>query len=939
MPWKNLRLLVYTIAMLTAVFAAGWCVTATAAEPVTERVGKTSGPTIQPLSQRFSDRETKEVPDFQKHVIPLLGRLGCNGRACHGSFQGRGGFQLSLFGYDFKSDHEALLDDQTYRVDVDDIAESLILAKPVDADLHDGGKRFDLDSWQYNVLSRWVAAGAPFEPGNVQALERLEVSPSEIQFENQGDQIDLRVVAHWQDGTSEDVTALCRFSTNDEAIASIDENGRVGSGARGDTHVVVYYDNAVVPIPVIRPVGPSLESQIASQHAIDQLVQDKLNKLGITASGPCTDAEFIRRVYLDITGILPPADAVREFLADGSADKRQRLADQLLDSPGYAAWWATRFSDWTGNSEAQLNNVLPVRNAASRLWYEWLRVRLDENVPYDQIIEGIVTAESRQANESYTEFCESMTEACKPGNEWEFAKRDGMPLYWARQNFRQPEERAIGFAYAFLGVRIECAQCHKHPFDQWSKNDFEEFAKLFAPMRYNQNQVSPEAKADRDELVAKITGDKEFKNNGDLRRAVQQAARDGEVVPFGELLVNTRGMSTAERRRQIARAKKAGRKPPPSRTPSGTILGEADPLELNQDPRPALMQWLRSPDNPYFAKAIVNRVWSNYFGAGLVDPTDDMNLANPPVNAPLLDYLATELIQNDFDLKWLHREIVTSATYQRSTEINSTNAQDRTNLSRHIPRRLPAEVVHDAVLLATGSDDRARQLRSELEEMAIAEGQPRSRNRSNFALEVFGQSIRETNCDCDRSDSPSLLQSIYLRNDVEMHQKLRDKNGWVAQACKEMGVPGPVGTQDPRQMAAMKRADGLRRQLVNRIRQAKKTPEPRREKVLGQMRRDFERSSNKLKQAGFTAPTFDELLANPSSWTELEPTREKGSGHATTTIDDLVEEAYLRTLSRYPDSEENQIAVEFIEESESIADGVQSLMWALVNTKEFIITH
>jgi hypothetical protein len=223
--------------------------------------------------------------------------------------------------------------------------------------------------------------------------------------------------------------------------------------------------------------------------------------------------------------------------------------------------------------------------------------------------------------------------------------------------------------------------------------------------------------------------------------------------------------------------------------------------------------------------------------------------------------------------------------------------------------------------------------------MAIAEGQPRRRNQSNFALEVFGQSIRETNCDCDRSDAPSLLQSIYLRNDAEMHQKLRDKNGWVAQACEALGVPGPAGSQDPRQLAATRRADGLRRQLINRLRQVEKAPEPRREKMLPQVRREYARATKKLQQAGFSAPEFDELIADLSLWKQLEPRRSEGNGQATATVGDLVEEAYLRTLSRYPEKDEREIAITFIEESESKADGVQSLLWALVNTKEFIITH
>lgn len=925
-----------------ALAAFSFCCVAThadAAEPAAAASAKSSssGSAAKPsptLSIRFAKADAEETPDFQKHVIPLLGRLGCNGRACHGSFQGRGGFQLSLFGYDFKADHEALMDEQTGRVDIDDVAESLMLAKPLDADIHEGGQRFEEGSWQHNVLRRWVQSGAQFDEKAVQKLVRLEVTPSEVRFNNDAEDVQLTAIAHWEDGSSENVTEICRFSSNDDAVAGIDETGLIKSGDRGDTHVVVYYDNAVVPIPVMRAVSSQPPASYQPEQSIDRLVQQKLNKLGITPAEQCTDAEFVRRVSLDITGILPSSETVRSFLADDSNDKRQKLVEQLLDSPGYAAWWATRFSDWTGNSEEQLNNVLPVRNAASRLWHEWLRVRLDQNVPYDEIVEGIVTAKSREEDESYVEFCEQMTKACTPGNESIFAEREGMPMYWGRRNFQKPEDRAIGFAYTFLGVRIECAQCHKHPFDQWSKNDFEQFSSLFSPIRLNQNAVSQEAKQERQKLIDQITGDKKL-NNGDLRRAIYKAAGKGQTVPFGELTVNTRGISDRVRKQRAA-AKKKGRELTEIKVPTGKILG-GETVALDKDPRGELMKWLRSPENPYFAKAVVNRVWSNYFGIGIVDPTDDMNLANPPSNAALLNHLATELIKHDFDLKWLHREIVYSETYQRSSDTNDTNVMDTSNFSRHVPRRLPAEVVYDAVVLATGSDRQADKLRGELDDMAIAEGKPRARNKQDFALEVFGQSIRESNCDCDRSDSPSLLQSIYLRNDVDMHKRLAAKDGWVAQACQALGVQGPQSAADPREAATKKRAEAVRAQFVKRIKQVKALPESRREKSIAQLEREYGKMSSKMKSFGYKVPAFKKLVNAPGTWASLEA--KSSLKPATTTLHQLVEEAYLRALSRFPDQEETEISVAFIEESETPAEGVQSLLWALVNTKEFIITH
>ncbi|WP_236618085.1 DUF1549 and DUF1553 domain-containing protein [Rhodopirellula europaea] len=882
----------------------------------------------------MSDGTSEEIPNFQRHVTPLLGRLGCNGRACHGSFQGRGDFQLSLFGYDFRADHAALLDPDTGRVDTEDVAESLILAKPTDADMHEGGKRLDEGSWQYNTLRNWIAAGAKFDKQKVDELDRLEIQPSEIQFQDESQTVTLTAIAHWADGTSEDVTDLCRFTTNDDAIAAIDENGLVSSGETGDTHVVIAYDRAVVPVPVIRRVvaTDSIPSPTPSDHRIDQLIQVKLDKLGITPSGLCNDSDFIRRASLDITGTLPAAADVRAFLADTRLDKRERLIDELLDSPGYAAWWATRLADWTGNSDEQLNNALPIRGSASRLWYEWLRVRLEDNLPYDQIVEGIVMADNREEDESYLQYCESMTQACRPGNESQFAERSGMPLYWARRNFQKPEERAIGFAYSFLGIRIECAQCHKHPFDQWSKDDFDQFAMLFKSIEARPNTVARDSRADRDELISKITGEEKLRN-GDLRRKIYKAAAKGETVPFPELVYNDSAIQ-AQKRRAKARAKKNPNAAQVS-IPEGFILGQANSVSLDRDPRGDLMDWLRQGDNPYFAKAIVNRVWANYFGIGIINPTDDMNLANAPSNAELLDELARGFIHSGYDLKRLSREITTSDAYQRSMDTNASNEHDDHNFARHVPRRLPAEVIHDAVLLATQSSKEADRMRGEMEKMAIANGVTQNRNNRSFALQVFGQSERESNCDCDRSDSPSLLQSIYLRNDFEMYRQLGSKDGWVNQTMKSLGLESGDAGVDPQ---VLRRAEQFRNQTVAKIKRYKKMAPKQRRANQDRIRGEYKRVQDKLSQYGFDSPKLADLLDDPNGW-ELTRVETEQESKTDTSMEQVVNDAYLRTLSRFPDADERETSLQFIAESDSPKVGIESLMWALVNTKEFIITH
>ena len=529
-----------------------------------------------------------ETPDFQKHISPLLGRLGCNGRACHGSFQGQGGFQLSLFGYDFKADYEALLEEGAARVDLDDKLESLILTKPVDEDMHDGGKRYEHGGWEYWVLRKWIEAGSPFDKQQVHELERLEVTPSEINFSEAGQQQQLRAIAYWADGSAEDVTCLCRFQSNDSAKAAVDGTGVVTSHEAGDTHVVVSYDNAVVPVLSLRPTSSSFGDQypqVASRTKVDELIAQKLQKLGIVPSEICTDEEFLRRASLDVTGTLPSPAEVIAFVEDDSADKRSRKIEELLDRPGYAAQWTTFLCDMTGNNQDQLRNFMPQQVQLAEQWYQWIYRRVADNVPYDEIVEGIVTAASRLPDESYTEYCAVMSEICRDKSGEKFAERPGLVQYWARRNFRTAEERAIGFAYSFLGVRIQCAQCHKHPFDQWSKDDFDNFQQLFGRVQAAQNSMAPDAKKEYEEMVDALGVDTKLKGNL-LRRELGERLVKGEVVPLPELVV----------RKPPQPKKQKGKPSQAADAPKAKLLG-GEWVDLSEtDVRGKLMEWLRSPE-------------------------------------------------------------------------------------------------------------------------------------------------------------------------------------------------------------------------------------------------------------------------------------------------------------------------------------------------------
>jgi len=902
-----------------------------------------AGETAPPAEQRFRGADIQEVPDFQRHLVPLMGKLGCNGRACHGSFQGQGGFRLSLFGYDFKMDHEGLAE----RLDLKDPAQSYAMEKATMATPHKGGKRFDAGSWEYNVFLSWIKAGAKGTEEPMK-LEALEITPKEIQFSSKGQTQPLKVIARWADGTSEDVTCLCRFQSNDPQVADISQKGLVTANDPGDTHVVAFYDRAVVPIVVLRPVseqfGPNYPV-IATPTKVDELIVQKLKKLGVVPSAEADDAEFLRRVSLDISGTLPSAEEVRRFLADSSANKRAQKIDELLETPAYAAWWTTKFNDWTGNSDTQLNNVGYARETPSGEWYAWIYDRVAKNVPYDEFMSGIVLANSRKPDESYADFCKRESDRIREGGQEGFAKNDGLTYFWGRRNFVKPEDRAIGFAYTFLGLRIQCAQCHKHPFDQWSQDDFKQFENFFTRIRYSQNGSD---RKEYDAILAATGLDKTMKGN-DLRKEYPKLVKEGKTVPIPELFVSPARVNAKPKKDPKANAKKYTG---PDFATAKLLGGEVVRIEEVKDPRTLMMDWLRT--NPLFARAFVNRVWSGYFNRGIVEPTDDMNLANPACNEELLDYLAKGFVESGYDMKWVHRTIANSRTYQTSWKPNETNRLDERNFSRAVPRRLPAEVAVDAVAMATAAASRAGTFKEEIKGRAVTvPSTPRNNNLNGsfYALGVFGRSIRESNCDCDRSSEASLLQTLYLRNDGEFLSSIdRTKEGWLASVAQEMKVKYTPSVEPPKAEAGrpngkgknadQKGNDGERpadfernvTRFKEQIAKARKEGNPKRTARLETLLADYLKKYP-MKDAKPEAP---KVAGKPDGRPADKPA---GPKLAQADIGKIVEEAYLRTVSRYPTQEEIAVAGKFIQSSSDTVTGIRDLLWTLLNTKEFIVNH
>ncbi len=884
-------------------------------------------------SARFAT-DTDETPDFQRHVVPLLGKLGCNGRACHGSFQGRGDFRLSLFGYDFDADHEEL----SIRSDSETPGDSLILQKPLTEVEHEGGQRFESDSWQHRLLLNWIKADMPARPDEAATLTTLNITPSEIQFTKDDEHVQLTAVAVWSDGTREDVTTLCRFQSNDDQIADISDTGFAKSGNSGDTHVVVFYDNAVVTVPVIRPVSDKTGDRYPTTPAptqIDQLVLAKLKKLGIVQSDLCTDEEFLRRASLDATGTLPSVSEIRSFVANTDSNKRAQKIDELLERPAYVAWWTTRLCDFTGNSDDQLNNVTPVRSAASQQWYDWIYSRVEDNTSYDDIVEGMVMAVSRNSDESYEEYCDNMSRLYHKDDDYSFADRDTLPHYWSRRNFQQMEDRVIGFSYAFLGVRIQCAQCHKHPFDQWTQQDFQHFQGFFSGVVGRNQNPDPKNRKQYQAMLAEFeTGD--LKGN-QLRNELGKLLKQGETVPFGEVFTRQAAKRPPAQNKNKQRKNKKQRGNQVAR--QAQLLG-AELVDLTQyaDVREPLMDWLRAPENPLFSRAFVNRVWANYFNAGIVNPPDDMNLANPPSNAALLDYLATEFIVHEFDMKWLHREIMNSRTYQLSWKPNETNANDEHNFSRAIPRRLPAEISWDIVMQATCNSVQHAAFAHKVKNraMAVPGSGIRYRNRGNnphaYPLSIFGRSIRDSNCDCDRSDDPSLLQTIFLRNDHQLLALLDSQDSWLAEVAAESNIPfrPEVSPAPDNDKAGKKQPAQLRIKI-----QARLTQQEKRLKVLEAQDAPKKQTAQLEERIARSKKRLNSLSIDNDQQQPQDTPNTSGS----IDVANAVEEAYLRTLSRQPTESEAAAATEFISQSTNQLDGLRDVMWALLNTKEFIVNH
>ena len=636
------------------------------------------------LGHRAAPAAEDPGPSFRLDVMPILMRSGCNTGSCHGAARGKDGFRLSLFGFDPEADYQRITREISgRRINLALTAESFLLTKATNAVPHGGGARIKPGDEYYNTLKRWLDTGAKNDPGPVPAVVAVVLDPPEGVLDGAGATQQLSLRAKYADGSERDVTSLAVFLTNNDNAAKVDATGLVTAGNRGEAFVMARFETHTVGSHFITlPKGLAFQwANPPAANVIDELIHAKLQKLRINPSAICTDEEFLRRASLDICGVLPTSDEYRSFMASADPQKRAALVDQLLVRKEFVDLWVMKWS------ELMMIRTVPneVSYKAMLLYYNWLQERIEANTPIDQLVRELLSAKGGTFTEPATNYF---------------------------QHERDTLKTAENVAQVFMGMRIQCAQCHNHPFDRWTMDDYYGFANFFA-------QIGRKRGEDPRETIVFNSG------SGDVKHPV-----GGRVVP-------------------------------------PKFLGGAVPDTQGRDRREVLADWLASPANEYFGRNLVNIVWAHFFGSGIVDEVDDVRVSNPPVNKALLDVLATRFVESKYDFKQLVREICTSNAYQRSTQANETNADDDRNFSKARLRRIRSEVLLDVVTAATATQNKFQGLPLGARAVQIADG-----NTSSYFLTTFGRATRGTACSCEVKMEPNLSQALHLLNGDTVQEKI-----------------------------------------------------------------------------------------------------------------------------------------------------------------------
>lgn len=645
--------------------------------------------------QDASERRVSFVND----VLPVLTKSGCNIGVCHAKAgSGQRGFQLSLLGFEPLEDYDHLVKEaRGRRLFAASPERSLLLLKGTAQLPHGGGARLELGSPGYRTLVEWIRQGAPLDRPTDPKFENFRIEPASGLLAR-GSQQSLRVIAKYSDGSERDVTSMALYESNDSAMAEVNDHGLVRVlDLSGKVSVMVRYQGRVGVFNASIPLGAPVENVPASRNFIDDHVFANLRQLGIPPSVVCDDATFLRRVTLDIAGRLPIEAEATAFLASAEPDKRDRVIDELLKSPDYADFFAGKWAALLKNRRDDTSDI--VSNFA---FHAWVRDSLLANKPYDQLVRELLAATGDVI-----------------GNP---------PVAWYKR-VKEPKQQIEDVAQLFLGVRMQCAQCHHHPFERWSQNDYYALAAFFS-------QVGRKPSATRGE----------------------------------DLIFHRRGVAAANNMKTGAPVKPAA-------------LGDAiPPIAADEDPRLKLADWMKDKSNPFFAKSLVNRYWKHFFQRGLIEPEDDIRDTNPPTNPALLAALERHFIEGGFDLKNLVGTICRSHAYQLSSAPNEHNVVDRQNYSRYYPRRLQAEVLLDAVDAMAGTQTDFANLPPGTRAVALPDN---SYNRQSPFLRVFGRPEGESVCECERVQSSSLAQSLHLINSAELKSKLAHAAGRAERLAKD----------------------------------------------------------------------------------------------------------------------------------------------------------
>ncbi|NOY41171.1 MAG: DUF1549 domain-containing protein [Planctomycetes bacterium] len=622
-------------------------------------------------------RATEKRPvSYMLDVMPVFTRTGCNTGSCHGAASGKDGFRISLVGSDPAGDYFRLTREQaTRRINLAVPVDSLLLEKACGAVTHTGGKRLETGGKYYEFIRQWLANGAVSDTDKAPSVAKLEIYPPAAVLEGEGTKQQFVAVATYSDNTTRDVTDLAFFSTNNDSSAPIDKNGLVTASSRGESFIMARFDvhtvgSQVLTLPADLKFTASTEKPA---NYIDELVAAKLNKLRLEHSPICTDEEFLRRVTIDIVGKLPTVEEYHAFLADKGADKRAKKIDQLLAKKEFSEIWAMKWAE-----------LLMVKTVLNRVEYKpmflyanWLANKIANNVPLDEIVRDILGATGGTFSVPATNFYQ------------------GEP---------DTQKTAENVAQIFLGLRIQCAQCHNHLFDRWTMDDYYGFTAFFA-------QIGRKKGEDYRETIVFNSGGGEVKH------------------PIG------------------------------GRVMAPKFLGGEVPDVKGKDRRKIVADWITSPENPYFAPSVANRIWAHYLGVGIVDPVDDVRVSNPSSNPELFETLGKKLIEYKYDFKQLVRDICNSNTYQRSTDTNESNAGDLKNFSHASVRRIQAEMFLDSISQITETKDKFRGLPLGARAIHIADGKT-----STYFLTTFGRAKRDTVCSCEVDTQPTLSQALHLVN-------------------------------------------------------------------------------------------------------------------------------------------------------------------------------